>query len=285
MIKRILVVCIKGGVGKTTVTCGVGLALKRRGRKVGIAEIDITGASIWKALGLTEPPPLECDTAAEKIIASKVKDMEIFTIASYYKARSALVLSGADDVVMVDGEAVSMEGTGKKGQVEQMLNDVRFSDDLDYLLYDLPPTIGDEILTLLDTVRDVWGVVIVSQPTSMSMEGLAKTVDLLTFKKLPLLGLIVNMDGVVCLECHAKFNPFADIEDLSNPGMPVIGRIPFTKELEPYFDQVAEYIEKAKPKKMGGLTLTQRIIDRVEMAAVPAVATKVLRHYYGKKKQ
>jgi ATP-binding protein involved in chromosome partitioning len=283
MIKRILVVCIKGGVGKTTVTCGVGLALKRRGRKVGIAEIDITGASIWKALGLTEPPPLECDTAAEKIIASKVKDMEIFTIASYYKARSALVLSGADDVVMVDGEAVSMEGTGKKGQVEQMLNDVRFSDDLDYLLYDLPPTIGDEILTLLDTVRDVWGVVIVSQPTSMSMEGLAKTVDLLTFKKLPLLGLIVNMDGVVCPECQHHFNPFADIEDLSSPGMPVIGRIPFTKELEPYFDRIAEYIENAKPKKMGSLSVTQRLIERVEMAAVPKVASRMVRTMTKKK--
>lgn len=284
MIKRILVVCIKGGVGKTTVTCGVGLALKRRGRKVGIAEIDITGASIWKALGLAEPPLLECDTAAEKIIASKVKGIEIFTIASYYKARSALVLSGADDVVMVDGEAVNMDGTGKKGQVEQMLDDVRFSDDLDYLLYDLPPTIGDEIITLWEKVHDIWGVIIVSQPTTMSVEGLAKTVDLLTFKKLPLLGLIVNMDGVVCPECHHHFNPFADIEDPSSPGVPLIGRIPFTKKLEPYFDRVAEYIERAKPKRMGGLSLTQRIIDRVEMAAVPAVASKVVRHF-AKKKQ
>jgi ATP-binding protein involved in chromosome partitioning len=278
MTKRIAVVCIKGGVGKTTVTCGVALALRRLGRKVGVAEIDITGSSIWKALGLSEPPPIETDTAAEKIIPSPVQGLEVFTIASYYKSDSALILWGEDTEIVVDGQVKKLKGTGRKEQVTQMLEAVRFSADLDYLLYDLPPAIGDEMLSLWKSVHDIWGALVVSQPTALSRGGVRKTLDLLTYYKLPLLGLVVNMDGVVCPECHAHFNPFADTESLEDVGIPIIERIPFTKDPQPYFDRVASYIEDAKPVRLGGLTMMQRLARSVDGFVGRRIAPVIASH-------
>jgi Mrp family chromosome partitioning ATPase len=276
-----MISAIKGGVGKTTTSCGIALALHRRGYKVGIVEIDITGSSLWKGLGLAEPPPLETDTAREKILPSIVKGIEVFTIASYFKARGILVVPGDDMRVEVNGETRTLNGTGKYRMVGQMLETVDFSPDLDYLIYDLPPNYGDDMRSLWDNVHDPWGVIIVSQPTSLSEEGLAKTLDMLTFKELPLLGLVVNMDGAECPECHAHFNPFLDSESLESVKIPTIARIPFTKNPEPYFDVIAAYLETATPKKLGDLSALQKLLRKIDRGVGttigPAIAKQMVK--------
>jgi ATP-binding protein involved in chromosome partitioning len=276
--KRIMVSALKGGVGKTTTSCGIALALQRRGLKVGLTEIDITGSSIWKALGLSEPPPIETDTAAQKIIPSTVKGIEVFTIASYYAARGILILPGQDQVIEVDGQPKVLKGTSKYSQVMQMLESVRFSEDLDYMIYDLPPNYGDDMQSLWDNVHDVWGVVIVSQPTSLSEEGFGKTIDMLNYKKLPLLGLIVNMDGVECPECHAHFSPFTDTDTMENPGIPIIARIPFAKNLDGYFDEIAVKLEAAKPIKMGEISLLEKMRRKIDHFAGTKIAGQVAKN-------
>jgi ATP-binding protein involved in chromosome partitioning len=278
MVRKLAMSCIKGGVGKTTCSCGIAQALQRRGYKVGIVEIDITGSSLWKALGLKEPPPLQTDTAREKILPSVVNGIEVFTIASYYKARGILILPGEDSQIEVNGKVITLKGTGKYNQVGQMLATVAFSGDLDYLVYDLPPNYGDDMRSLWDNVGDPWGVIIISQPTSLSEEGLAKTLDMLKFKQLPLLGLIVNMDGVECPQCGTHFNPFLDTENLENAGLPIIERIPFTKDPVPYFDKVAAWLEKARPQKLGELSMTQKLIRRLEKGVGTAIAPTIAKH-------
>lgn len=276
--RKLAIVSIKGGVGKTTITCGLAFALKRLGRKVGICEVDITGASLYRALGLREPPSIRIQTGQELIIPSNVEGLEIFTIASCF-GDGALMWRGGESEVIVDGERKILKGTGRYELIRQIIRDVKFSDDIDYLLYDLPPSSGDEVISLWDNLQDLYGVIIVTQPTYLSAGGLSKTLKMLYFKELPLLGVIINMDSVICPKCGEKFVPFIDTEEISlfieigskRISLPILGRVPFSKDLERYFDEIALKIEKGRPKRLGE-TMTERAIKKMERAGLRILA-------------
>lgn len=230
--KKIAVVALKGGVGKSSVVAGLGLALVAKGYKVGFIDLDVTGSNLYSALGLPESPKWQLDTINEKVIVPEVGGYWLLSIASYTGEEYAVLwersqnteLSGIRDRIQkiaeydikndnlkdADGRAADMVeleeirreiddilAQSKWRFVSELLSEdiVTWPDSLDYQIADLPPSTSNEMFSFFQQVTDLFGVFIVSQPAKLSTIGLLRTIDLLRVRQIPILGLVANQDG------------------------------------------------------------------------------------------
>ncbi|MFZ2488611.1 MAG: Mrp/NBP35 family ATP-binding protein [Anaerolineae bacterium] len=177
-IKNIVAVASgKGGVGKSTVSVNLAVALAQQGAKVGILDADIYGPNIPTMMGLTaDNMP---DPVGGKLVPPLAYGVEVMSMG----------------FLIPKGEAVIWRGPMLHGAIRQLFTDVTWG-ELDYLIVDMPPGTGDATLTLAQSVP-VTGVVIVSTPQDVALEDAEK--GLIAFRKLqvPVLGMIENMAGDV----------------------------------------------------------------------------------------
>lgn len=94
----------KGGVGKSTVTANLGLALRNQGRKVGLLDVDLSGSSLHKALGLRNPPRLDTCTSRRKLIPPEVMGMRLFSVCAHFGEENAVMWKGETGVVEIPEE-------------------------------------------------------------------------------------------------------------------------------------------------------------------------------------
>jgi len=217
----------KGGVGKSSVTALLALALARRGHKVGILDADVTGPSIPKLFGLRPGevrgnilgilPPV----TAEGI---KVMSMNLF-------------LPDEDTAVIWRGPLIH-------SAIEQFWNDVLWG-RLDYLLVDLPPGTSDAALTVMQSLP-VSGVLVVTTPQDLAAMVVRKAVGMARQLRVPVLGVVENMSYFVCPDTgkhHEIFGPSHAEEIVITAGAPVLARLPIDPELARLSDsgQIAAY--------------------------------------------
>src|ERR1035437_2121633 len=144
MTRKCTVFSIKGGCGKTTVTISLARALKNKGLKIGMMDIDITGPKLPVALGIPKPFSLPLvDVARGKMFPMRFDGFEVFSEAFALNDDSAFMWNGGDQVVEAFGEKFILPGTGLYSRVEQDLKTIEFSADLDYILYDMPTCSSD----------------------------------------------------------------------------------------------------------------------------------------------
>jgi len=255
--KTIAVLSLKGGTGKSTICANLGLALKGKEYRVGFGDYDLSGANLPLALGIPEPfPHVSLDTAREKMLAVKVNGYEVFSLAFRF-GKAALLWEGGSQKIRAFGQEFEMRGTGRYQLVKQMLTNVEFS-ALDYLLLDLPPSSGDETLSLFEHIKDLWGAILVCQPTNLAVEDILRTLNMVEVKKIPLLGMVGNMTEATCPNCHCSFSPFLDAGiDLAgfchSRGIPYLASIPLTPEkelIDGKFQSLAEKVIAAEPIKI-----------------------------------
>lgn len=251
---KILIMAVKGGTGKSTTTAGLAKALKAKGLRVGLMDLDIAGANLPTALGMKEPFPLvDVDVAKGTKFPVKWDGYEVYSLAFLF-ARFAVLTGGTEREVTAFGRTFRFRGTSRGQQVRQMLEHVDFSADLDYILYDLPPSTGDEALTLFGWLQDSHACILVSQPTTLSTEDMDRALDMIREKRLPLLGMVGNMIGTVCPGCGLSFNPFVDAGiDLEafcrQRGVPYLVSIPLTADrgiLDKHYGLLAEKVVAQK---------------------------------------
>jgi ATP-binding protein involved in chromosome partitioning len=245
-VRSIGVWSVKGGVGKTTVCAGLALALRDRGLRVGVLDLDVCGSNIPTALGLDERRA-EVDTARQVLLPVREKGLEVFSV-SMVLGKGALLWAGGGDA--------GLPGTGRYDLVAQILRDVAFSPDLDYLLMDIPPGSGDEALSLWDNLPDLWGILVVCQPTALALEDLRRTLEAVEAKRLPLLGAVVNMAYAPCPRCGERVVPWRDAADAEGfcraAGVPLLGSLPMAQgrdALAPHFAALAEAVLTAQPQR------------------------------------
>ncbi len=257
--KKLAIFALKGGTGKTTVTGSLGLALKRLGYKVGFMDQDITGPKLPGFLGMSKPyPHPEVNVATSKMYPIRHDGYEIFSLAFRFD-------DGA--IMWHGGEEQGMKGTGISALVKQMLAHVAFSEDRDFILYDLPPSSSDPALSFFETLKDLWGVILVCQPTKQSVDDIVRSLDLIEQKRIPLLGMVGNMVCTVCPHCGQQFTPFVDGGiDLqafcASRGVPYLASIPLTPSgvlLAISFRGLAEKVISARPVKLWDRPLASRI--------------------------
>lgn len=250
--RKILILAIKGGVGKSTICAGLGLALKRLGYMVGFLDVDVSGANLPLALGMSEPfPRPRVEVSKGKMYPVFHDGFEIFSLAFRF-GTSALLWK--EETIDAFGEKHKFGGSYEL--VRFMLSNVEFG-KLDFLLCDLPPGSGEVTLSLIENIGEIYGAILVSQPTSLSFEDLRRALNMIEIKRVPLIGIVENMLGVVCPHCSNSFQPFLDtfsIEKFSEKeGIPYLLSIPLTPNreiLRDKFDKLAILVLERKPVKI-----------------------------------
>ena len=219
--KIIGVISGKGGVGKSTVSSLLAVALNRRGYRVGILDADITGPSIPKAFGL-KSGTVEGDENG------------------LYPAKTA----GGIDVVSLnlllpdETSPVIWRGPVIAGTVKQFYTDVIW-DNIDYLIVDCPPGTGDVPLTVFQTFK-LDGVVIVSSPQELVSMIVKKAANMANMMNVPVLGLVENMSFVRCPDCGKEIKIFGEshIEEIAGEfGYDLLARVPIDPEVASYIDK------------------------------------------------
>ncbi len=278
--KTIVIFAIKGGVGKSTVTAGLGTALRDNGFRVGFADFDYYGSNLPTALGIPEPfPYVELDTAREKMLAVKINGYEIFSL-SFRFGKAALIWEGGEQKVTVFGQEFILHGTGTYELVKQMISNVEFS-QCDYLLLDMPPSSGDITLSLFENISELWGIILVCQPTNLAVQDIERTLNMMEVKRLPLLGMAGNMSYAIAPKSKEEFFPFldagVDLEGFCNQrGIPYLASIPLTPEkelIDSKFQRMAEKVIAAAPVRIWQKSFKQR----VEEATVKGIVKGLFR--------
>lgn len=204
----------KGGVGKSTVSALLAVALRRAGHEVGLLDADITGASIPRLFGIREG----LVAAAGGIVPA--------TTSSGIKVVSMNLLLERED------QAVVWRGPLIGSAIRQFWEEVIWG-ELDTLVVDLPPGTADAPLTVMQTIP-LNGVVLVTSPQELAGVVVRKAADMATQMRVPVIGLIENMSYLVCPRCGEHLQPFgpshaAEIAD--ELGVPLLGRLPMDPEI------------------------------------------------------
>lgn len=198
----------KGGVGKSTVSVNLAIALAQKGARVGLLDADVYGPSIPMMMGCAGERPITAEGKIQPIEKHGIKMMSL-------------------GFLLEDGQAVMWRGPMVAGTVKQLLEEVAWG-ELDYLLVDLPPGTGDAPMSLAQLVP-LSGVVIVATPHNVAANIAGKSAALFRRLNAPVLGVIENMAQFVCPDCgkaHRIFGGMPGSELARTLGVPYLGSIP-----------------------------------------------------------
>jgi len=198
----------KGGVGKSTVSVNLAVALAKAGASVGLLDADITGPNIPMMLGLDGQPQA---SENNKIIPLERHGVKAISIQFF----------------VPEGQPIVWRGPLIGGAISQFLRDVEWG-ELDYLVVDLPPGTSDAQLTLAQTVP-ISGTVLVTTPQEVALSDVAKALSMLRRLNVPIIGLVENMSAFICPHCgdateifgHGGGERFAE-----QHGVEFLGKIP-----------------------------------------------------------
>lgn len=225
----------KGGVGKSSVSALLAVALAKQGLRTGLLDADITGPSIPKLFGLSRQAEIENGKIKPSLSRFGIKVVSL-----------NLLLPHEDDPVVWRGPLIG-------GAVKQFWTDVMWG-ELDYLIVDLPPGTGDAPLTVLQSLP-LDGLVIVSSPQDLAVMVVKKAIRMAQMMNVPILGLVENMSGMVCPHCGQKIEMFGESraeEVAAATGMKLLGCLPLDPELSRLGDRGA--IEDYKVELFSNIT-------------------------------
>lgn len=217
--KVIAVVSGKGGVGKSTVTAMLAVAMAREGKKVAVLDADITGPSAPTAFGVTECQGANEDGLYPALSRGGIQIMSI-----------NLLLDNPADPVVWRGPVIA-------GAVKQFWTDVIW-EDVDYMFVDMPPGTGDVPLTVFQSLP-VDGVVIVTSPQDLVSMIVAKAVKMANMMHIPVLGLVENYSYLLCPDCGRKINVFGQsrLEEVAAAmNLPILARLPIDPAVAEAYD-------------------------------------------------
>ena len=217
--KVIAVVSGKGGVGKSTVTSMLAVAMARKGKRVGVLDADITGPSAPKAFGVTECRGANEDGLYPALTRGGIQVMSI-----------NLLLDNNTDPVVWRGPVIA-------GAVKQFWTDVIW-EDVDYMFVDMPPGTGDVPLTVFQSLP-VDGIIIVTSPQDLVSMIVSKAVKMANMMHIPVLGFVENYSYLQCPDCGKKIQVFgkSHLDEVAESfGLPILARLPIDPHVAECYD-------------------------------------------------
>ena len=235
----------KGGVGKSTVTANLAVALVRMGKKVGLIDADIYGPSQPTLLAAPQRP--------------EAKDNQLIPVETPYGVKLLSV-----GQLVPAGQALAWRGPMAAGALAQ-LTDGDWG-DVDLILVDLPPGTGDVQLSLVQKAKPV-GAVIVSTPQDLALIDAARAIDLFARTDVPVIGIIENMAGYVCPHCGEESDPFGSggaEASATRLGVPFLGRLPLSASLREASDAGRPPAAEDGPAGDAFAALARALLDALE---------------------
>ena len=217
--KVIAVVSGKGGVGKSTVTSMMAVAMSREGKRVAVLDADITGPSAPTAFGVNECQGACDDGLYPAMTRSGIQVMSI-----------NLLLDNPGDPVVWRGPVIA-------GAVKQFWTDVIW-EDVDYMFVDMPPGTGDVPLTVFQSLP-IDGIIIVTSPQDLVSMIVTKAVKMANMMHIPVLGFVENYAYLECPDCGKRIEVFGKShldEVAAEFGLPVLARLPINPDVAFAYD-------------------------------------------------
>ena len=220
-IRHIIVVASgKGGVGKSTTTVNIALALQKLGNRVGVLDADIYGPSMPTMLGVNNVRP---ELENEQFVPINAHGMAMLSIGS--------LLDG-------DNTPVAWRGPKATGALMQLYNQTNWP-QLDYLVIDMPPGTGDIQLTLAQRIP-VTGAVIVTTPQHIALLDAQKGIEMFNKTNIPVLGVVENMALHTCSNCNhteAIFGTGGGEKIAEQYQVPLLGQLPLARGIRAQVDK------------------------------------------------
>jgi len=208
---KFIVLSGKGGVGKTSTSVNLAIALSKKGFKVGIMDVDLHGPDVPRMLGLQGMLDLNDN-----------RKLNPKSYSENLKAVSVESLTANKD------DAIIWRGPIKYSAIKQFIGDVEWG-ELDFLIIDSPPGTGDEPLTIAQTISDARAIIITT-PQEVSLADVRKSISFCKTVKMEIFGLIENMSGFECPHCGETINLYGSgggEKTAQATGIKFLGRIPF----------------------------------------------------------
>ncbi len=237
----------KGGVGKSTLSTNLAIAIARMGKKVGLIDADVYGPSQTRLLGTDERPTAN-DKKLNPVDAHGIKFLSLGQLVS-------------------PGHALAWRGPMASGALAQLVE----ADwgDSEILVVDLPPGTGDVQLSLIQKSRPD-GAVIVSTPQALSLIDATRAIDLFNKMSVPILGLVENMAGYECPHCGEMSDPFGSggAEAAAGElGIPFLGRIPLDAGIREASDAGCPPVTRSGPQATAFEAIAHKLVQSLETAS------------------
>ncbi len=238
----------KGGVGKTTLSVNLAVALTQFGHRVGLLDADVYGPNVPLMLGANAQPEVLGDNRIRPLTVHGLKFISVG------------LLNPGDKPLIWRGPMLH-------SIIRQFLGSVEWG-ELDYLIVDLPPGTGDVSLSLIQTVP-LTGAIVVSTPSDVSLQDGRKAIEMFKQMKVDLVGMVENMSYFVCPHCQHEIDVFSrgGVEKTAAQfGVPFLGSI----QLDP---SIREAGDTGKPAVLAGeesaqgkslFEFAKRVVSRVE---------------------
>ncbi len=228
---KLIVMSGKGGVGKTSVSVNLGIALANRGFKVGIMDVDLHGPDVPRMLGLKG-----------EVEASK--DMPKLTPMSY---SDNLKVISMECFMPNKDDAVIWRGPLKHSAINQFITDIDWG-ELDFLIVDSPPGTGDEPLSVAQMIPDAKAI-IVTTPQEVALSDVRKSINFCKKINKEMFGMVENMSGYVCPHCGETADLFGSGGGEATAkqfNINFLGKIPFDPKIVKAGDTGVSYQEENK---------------------------------------
>lgn len=225
---KFIVLSGKGGVGKTSTSVNLAMAIAKKEFKVGIMDVDLHGPDVPRMLGLKGMLDL-----------SKNNKLNPMSYSENLKAVSIESLTVSKD------DAIIWRGPLKYSAIQQFIGEVEWG-ELDFLIIDSPPGTGDEPLTVAQTISDAKAI-IVTTPQEVSLADVRKSINFCKTLKMEIFGLVENMSGFACPHCNEMIDLFGTgggEKTAREAGVRFLGRIPFDQNVVACGDEGTSFQEK-----------------------------------------
>jgi len=222
---KFLVMSGKGGVGKTSVSVNLSMALAKKGYKVGLMDVDIHGPDVPRMLGLKGMLDLN--------------EQRKLTPMSFSENLTAVSL---ESLIPNKDDAIIWRGPMKHQVIRQFISDVEWG-ELDHLIIDSPPGTGDEPLSVAQTISDARAIV-VTTPQEISLADVRKSINFCKTVNLEIFGIIENMSGFDCPHCGETVDIFGSgggEKTAAAFNIPFLGKIPFDPKVVSCGDSGSSY--------------------------------------------